>query len=102
VHTGLSQIGLEKLNDVNQIVVKQHWSKVEAFTGWDKTNRYNIWNGQTGDQIFYAAENNIDCCVRNYCGHLREFTMPEFKIYLTAVPFLGPLKISIFWLKILT
>ena len=67
---------MEKLDNVKELVIQQHLSKTEAFTGWEKINRYSIWNAQTGEQLFGAAENSISCCTRNYCGNLREFTIP--------------------------
>jgi len=72
----LNEEGLDLLANIKQLVVKQHLSTVEAVTGWDKTNKYHIWNGQTGKQVLKAREDSISCCIRNYCGQLREFSMP--------------------------
>ena len=53
------------LENVDQIVIRQHLSVVEAVTGFDRLNRYNIWDGKTGSQIFTAKEGDIGCCTRN-------------------------------------
>ena len=52
--------------DVESIVIKQHLSMVEAVTGFDKRNRYKIWNGKSGDLLFKAEEGEIGCCTRNF------------------------------------
>jgi len=67
---------LEELKSVEQLVIHQQLSVVEAATGWDKCNKYEIWNGDTGKKIYFARENQISCCIRNYCNELREFAMP--------------------------
>ena len=53
-----------KKADVNQIVIKQHLSMIEAVTDFDRINRYYIWNGKTGEQLFSASEGDIGCCAR--------------------------------------
>jgi len=64
------------LNNVNQLVVKQVLSATEAVTGWDKRNKYEIWDGQTGEKIYFAQEDPSSCWIRNCCGQNREFGMP--------------------------
>ena len=54
---------LEKA-EVNQIVIKQHLSMIEAVTDFDRINRYYVWNGKTGEQLFSASEGDIGCCAR--------------------------------------
>lgn len=64
------------LENINQIIIRQHLSVVEAVTGFDKVNKYNIWDGKTGSQIFTAREGQIGCCTRNFFQGNREFDMP--------------------------
>ena len=52
--------------DVDNIVIKQHLSMIEAVTNYDRRNRYKIWNGKTGDLLFKAEEGEIGCCARNF------------------------------------
>ena len=47
--------GLEYLITVDQILVEQVPSLLEAFTGWDTNNKYVVKN-MAGQQIFYAME----------------------------------------------
>jgi len=58
------------------IVIKQHLSKIEAVTGIDKRNRYQIWDGRTGNQMFNAEEGDIGCLTRGCFQGDREFDMP--------------------------
>ena len=62
------------LENVDQIVIKQHLSVVEAVTGFDRVNRYNVWDGKTGSQIFTAREGEIGCCTRNFFQVFIHFT----------------------------
>ena len=64
------------LECTDQIVIKQHLSKIEAVTGYDKRNRYQIWDGRTGNQMFNAEEGEIGCLTRGCFGPDREFDMP--------------------------
>ena len=57
--------GSDVLANVNQIVIKQHLSMIEAVTDFDRINRYYVWNGKTGEQLLTAAEGDIGCCARN-------------------------------------
>ena len=61
----MTQLQAQILENVDQIVIRQHLSVVEAVTGFDRLNRYNIWDGKTGSQIFTAKEGDIGCCTRN-------------------------------------
>ena len=42
----------------------------------DRRNRYKIWDGNTGTQLFHAQEGDIGCCLRSCCQGSREFEMP--------------------------
>ena len=68
--------GVPDLKDVNELVIHQVLSLTEALVGWDKSNRYELWDGQTGKQVFSAGELPIHCCIRNTCSGNREFGMP--------------------------
>lgn len=48
-------VGLEYLLQIDQLNVKQLPSLLEAFTGWDTNNKYEILNA-AGQKIFFAAE----------------------------------------------
>jgi hypothetical protein len=59
------------------LFIKQQIEMLEAFTGFETENRYDIF-GQGGTQhLFHAAEQS-DCCSRQFCGPSREFTMTVF------------------------
>ena len=47
--------GLEYLLQVDQLQVKQLPSLLEAFTGWDTNNKYEIYNAND-QKVFFAAE----------------------------------------------
>ena len=68
--------GVPDLKDVNELVIHQVLSVTEALIGWDKLNKYEMWDGQTGKQVFFAHENPIHCCIRNCFSGNREFGMP--------------------------
>lgn len=72
----INEAGINSLTNVSELVIKQHLSITEALTGWEKCNRYNLWNAKTGEILFFAREEKIHCCTRNMCGSEREFTMP--------------------------
>lgn len=61
--------GLEYLASIDQLLVKQKVEGLEAFTGYETNNKYEILN-TLGQRIFYAAEDTC-CCTRNCCGHHR-------------------------------
>ena len=49
---------------------------IEAITDYDRINRYYVWNGKTGEQLYSASEGDIGCCARNCFQGQREFEMP--------------------------
>ncbi|XP_078266561.1 phospholipid scramblase 2-like isoform X2 [Rhinoraja longicauda] len=65
--------GLEYLTQVDQLLVHQQVELLEALTGFETNNKFQIKNS-LGQQIFFAAEEN-DCCTRNCCGNMRPFDM---------------------------
>jgi len=54
----------------------QRFSKVEAITGFERVNKYDSWDGDTGEQIFHAREQDQGWFLRNYLSYLRNFSMP--------------------------
>lgn len=64
------------LDNVDQIIIKQHLSIIEAVTDFDRINRYYIWDGKSGQQLFTASEGDIGWCSRNCWQGAREFDMP--------------------------
>jgi len=67
---------IDELEEVKQIVVDQKFSTIEMLTPVDRRNRYKIWDGNTGTQLFHAQEGDIGCCLRSCCQGSREFEMP--------------------------
>jgi hypothetical protein len=65
--------GLEYLAQLNQILIKQKVELLEAFTGWETSNKYTVLN-VVGQPIFLAKEDS-GCCTRQCCGPLRPFDM---------------------------
>lgn len=61
--------GLEYLTQIDQLQIQQHASLTEALVGWEKNNKYAIYN-QANQQIFYAME-DTDTCMRVLCGAQR-------------------------------
>ncbi|KAI1283785.1 Phospholipid scramblase 2 [Halotydeus destructor] len=65
--------GLEYLTAVDQLLVHQKVELLEAFVGFETSNKYTIKNSM-GQKVFYAVE-DTDCCTRNCCGPVRPFDM---------------------------
>lgn len=63
--------GLEYMTQIDSFHVEQMKSFTEAFTGWDKNNKYIIRNS-SGQQAYYAVEDS-DACMRVACGNQRGF-----------------------------
>lgn len=68
--------GLEYLAQVDQLLVHQKVEILEAFTGFETNNKYEVVN-TLGQRVYVAAE-DTNFCVRNCCGNSRPFKM---KIY---------------------
>lgn len=67
--------GLEYLTQIDQLLVHQQVELLEAFTGFETNNKYEIKNSM-GQRVYFAAEDTC-CCTRNCCGSERPF---EIKI----------------------
>ncbi len=65
--------GLEYLLQVDHLIVKQKVEWLEALFGCETKNKYKIMN-VNGEQI-YEAEEETDCCTRNFCGPNRPFDL---------------------------
>ena len=65
--------GLEYLLQVDNLIVKQKVEWLEAFLGCETKNKYKILS-PNGQQI-YEAEEETDCCTRNFCGVNRPFEL---------------------------
>ena len=65
--------GLEYLSQLDQVLIHQQVELLEAFTGFETANKYNIKNSM-GQQVFFAAEDS-GCLERNCCGKIRSFEM---------------------------
>ncbi|XP_013384452.1 phospholipid scramblase 2 isoform X1 [Lingula anatina] len=65
--------GLEYLTQVDQLLVHQQVELLEAFTGWETKNKYQVKNS-LGQQVYFAAEES-DMCMRQCCGPGRGFQM---------------------------
>ncbi|XP_013788459.1 phospholipid scramblase 1-like [Limulus polyphemus] len=65
--------GLEYLTMVDQLLVHQKVELLEAFTGFETANKYEVRNNM-GQKVYFAAE-DTDCCTRNCCGPMRPFDM---------------------------
>ena len=65
--------GLEYLMQVDQLLVHQQVELLEAFTGFETSNKYEIKNSL--GQVMYFAMEDSDCCTRNCCGPERPFDM---------------------------
>ncbi|XP_027789540.2 phospholipid scramblase 1-like [Marmota flaviventris] len=65
--------GLEHLILIDQLLVQQQVEILEAITGFETNNRYEI-KDRLKQTIYFAVEDN-DCCTRNFCGYNRPFTI---------------------------
>lgn len=65
--------GLEYLSQVAQLLIHQQVELLEALTGWESHNKYQIKN-TLGQQVYFAAEES-GCCTRQFCGSHRGFIM---------------------------
>lgn len=75
--------GLEYLATVDQLLVQQKVELIEAITGFETNNKFNVKNSM-GQKVYWAAEVN-DCCTRNCCGPLRRFKMKVYDAYQNDV-----------------
>ncbi|XP_048744830.1 phospholipid scramblase 1-like isoform X1 [Ostrea edulis] len=88
--------GLEYLAQVDQLLVKQKVEALEAFTGFETNNKYEILNSM-GQRVFHAVEDTC-CCTRNCCGSSRPFDMKILNNQNQEVVHLSrPLRCSSCW-----
>ncbi|XP_076335619.1 phospholipid scramblase 1-like isoform X1 [Tachypleus tridentatus] len=65
--------GLEYLTMIDQLLVHQKVELLEAITGFETANKYQVMNSM-GQNIYFAAEDS-HCCARYFCGPIRPFDM---------------------------
>lgn len=65
--------GLQYLAQVDRIICQQIVELLEAFTGWETSNKYAIKNIK-GQQLYYAFEES-NILLRQMLGPSREFTI---------------------------
>ncbi|GMS94927.1 hypothetical protein PENTCL1PPCAC_17102, partial [Pristionchus entomophagus] len=65
--------GLEYLNTVGHVFIKQVTDFIEVAVGWESRNKYVIMNGE-GKKMYYAFEESDDC-ERMCCEKDRGFTI---------------------------
>ncbi|XP_053316382.1 uncharacterized protein LOC128484089 [Spea bombifrons] len=65
--------GLECLIQADRLLIHQQHEFLEAITGFETNNSYEIKNN-LGQNIYFAGEQS-DCCSRYFCGSLRSFIM---------------------------
>ncbi|XP_076825177.1 phospholipid scramblase 1-like isoform X2 [Clavelina lepadiformis] len=65
--------GLEYLSQIDQLLIHQKVELLEAFTGFETNNKYEVKN-TLGQKVYFAVEDN-DCCTRQCCGPCRSFDM---------------------------
>ncbi|XP_031567694.1 phospholipid scramblase 2-like [Actinia tenebrosa] len=88
--------GLEYLTQIDQLLIHQQVELLEAFTGFETNNKYEVKNNM-GQQIYFAAE-DTDCCTRQCCGPGRPFDMKILDNYQREVIHLTrPLRCSSCW-----
>ncbi|XP_006813280.1 phospholipid scramblase 2-like [Saccoglossus kowalevskii] len=63
--------GLEYLTQIDQLLIHQQVELLEAITGWETKNKYQIKNS-VGQQIYFARE-ETGLCMRLCCGPARGF-----------------------------
>jgi len=63
--------GMEYLTQLDQIIIQQETSLLEALTGWEVKNKFRVTNS-VGQQVYYALEES-DVCQRMCCGPSRGF-----------------------------
>jgi len=65
--------GLEYLTQIDQILVHQQVHLLEAITGWEVRNKYQVKNS-VGQQVYFATEES-GICMRQCCANGRGFIM---------------------------
>jgi len=65
--------GLEYFSKLNKLVIKQKIELLEALTGYEQENRYDVFN--EFEQKVYQAKEDSECCQRQWCGASRTIDM---------------------------
>lgn len=65
--------GLEYLTQIDQVLIHQKIELLEAITGFETNNQYEVKNSL--GQVIYLAEEDNDFMTRNCCGNIRPFEM---------------------------
>ena len=65
--------GLDVLDDVQRLFVKQHVEMFEAMTGWETANSYSVLN-ERGQPIYTVSEES-GACMRQCCKSNRSFVL---------------------------
>jgi len=85
--------GLEYFSVLSQLVVKQRIEILEALTGFEQQNKYDVFN--SWGQKLYEAKEDSNVCARNCCGKHRGFDMRFMDCYKqTVIHFSRPLALS--------
>jgi len=71
--------GLEYFSMLTHLIVKQRVEVLEALTGYEQENKYDIFN--TFGQYIFTAKESSDCCQRQCCGPKRKFDMKFLNQY---------------------
>lgn len=50
-------------------------SKLEMLTDLNALNKYELWNGDSGEKLFFGWEQDSGCFIRNCYKMNREFNM---------------------------
>ena len=79
--------GVGVLAQFGDLFIKQQVEILEAFTGFETANAYDILGtaGGVPQQVFFAGEDS-DCCERQMCGPSRSFRMNIFSPANPAQP----------------
>ncbi|XP_066582284.1 phospholipid scramblase 2-like isoform X2 [Prorops nasuta] len=62
--------GLQYLMSLDSLIVNQKLEFLEAITGWETKNKYNVANAN-GETVFFVKEQS-SCLSRTFCGSQRE------------------------------
>jgi hypothetical protein len=63
------------LSNVHNLVIRQEMSMLEVLTDLNALFKYVLWNGDTGEKLFFGWEEDSGCCTRNCHKNNREFNM---------------------------
>ncbi|XP_063305894.1 phospholipid scramblase 1-like [Pelobates fuscus] len=91
VSTGTATCGLAYLDQIDQILIHQKTELLEAITGFETCNQYELRNSM-GQRVFSVRERS-SLCARWCCGSLRPLTLQVFDSSgREVIHFIRPLK----------